>query len=195
MPEWKGIVAKSFSPDEFVTYCNGLKWPSWRPSFIVLHNTEIPSLAQVPNGFSGKHMKGFVAYYRDEKKWSAGPHLFVDDRKIWVFTPLTTSGVHSPSWNSVALGLEMLGSYEVESFNSGRGKQVRNNAVAAMATLSAVLSFSPSTMRLHREDPLTTHLCPGKAVSKAAVIQQVNDLLAARHPGEHAASEPLPLDD
>ena len=61
--------------------------PSWRSIFIVLHNTEIPSLAQVPNGFSGKHMKGFVAYYRDEKKWSAGPHLFVDDRKIWVFTP------------------------------------------------------------------------------------------------------------
>ena len=95
MPEWKGIVAKSFSPDELVTYCNGLKWPSWRPSFIVLHNTEIPSLAQVPNGFSETHMKGFVAYYRDEKKWSAGPHLFVDDRKIWVFHPLTTSGVHS----------------------------------------------------------------------------------------------------
>src|SRR5688572_4376760 len=72
MPEWKGIVARSFSPDEFETYCNGLTWLSWRPTFVVLHNTAIPSLAQVPNGFSDRHMQGFESYYRDDRKWSAG---------------------------------------------------------------------------------------------------------------------------
>jgi len=57
--------------------------------------------------------------------------------------------------------------------------------VAAMTTLSAVLGLDPDTIRLHKEDPLTTHVCPGKNVKKPAVIQAVKDLLVARHPGEH----------
>ncbi|HEX3555682.1 MAG TPA: peptidoglycan recognition family protein [Thermoanaerobaculia bacterium] len=186
MPGWKGIVGASFNPDEFDAYCHTLQWLAWRPSFIVLHNTGAPSLAQRPNGLSKKNIQSLEAFYRDEQKWSAGPHLFVDDKQIWVFTPLTVSGVHSPSWNQVALGVEMLGDYEKESFDSGRGLKVRKNAVAALATLSAVLGFDSQTLRLHREDPLTTHACPGKNVRKLEVIQEVQDLILARHPGEHA---------
>ena len=132
-----------------------------------------------------KHILGLEAFYRDEQKWSAGPHLFVDDKQIWVFTPLTVSGVHSPSWNMLALGVEMLGDYEKEAFDSGRGLKVRKNAVAALATLCAVLGFDSQTIRLHREDPLTTHACPGKNVRKLEVIQEVQDLILDRHPGEH----------
>jgi hypothetical protein len=103
---------------------------------------------------------------------------------------LTVSGTHSPSWNKSAFGLEMLGNYESEAFDSGRGLKVRKNAVAAMATLSAVLGIDPNTMRLHREDPETTHACPGKNVRKLQVIQEVRDLMAERHAGEHAMSPP-----
>ncbi|HEX4962659.1 MAG TPA: peptidoglycan recognition family protein [Thermoanaerobaculia bacterium] len=188
MPAWKGIVGSSFNPDEFDAYCHTLQWTAWRPSFIVLHNTGAPSLAQRPNGLTKKHIQGLEAYYRDDQKWSAGPHLFVDDKQVWVFTPLTVSGVHSPSWNQVALGVEMLGDYEKEAFDSGRGLKVRQNAVAALATLCAVLGFDvePKSIRLHREDPLTTHACPGKNVRKLEVIQSVQDLLLSRHSGEHA---------
>lgn len=186
MPGWKGIVGASFTADEFDAYCHTLQWLAWRPSFIVLHNTGVPSLAQRANGLTKKHIQSLEAFYRDEQKWSAGPHLFVDDRQIWVFTPLTVSGIHSPSWNKVALGVEMLGDYEKEAFDSGRGLKVRKNAVAALATLCAVLGFESQTLRLHREDPLTTHACPGKNVRKLEVIQEVQDLILTRHPGEHA---------
>jgi hypothetical protein len=186
MPAWKGIVGASFNPDDFDTYCHTLQWLAWRPSFIVLHNTGVPSLAQRPNGLTKKHIQGLEAFYRDEQKWSAGPHLFVDDKQIWVFTPLTVSGVHSPSWNQVSFGVEMLGDYEKEAFGSGRGLNVRKNAVAALATLSAVLGFDGQTLRLHREDPLTTHACPGKNVRKLEVIQELQDLILARHDGEHS---------
>jgi len=151
----------------------------------VLHNTAIPSLAQRPDGLTKKHITGLESFYRDEQKWFGGPHLFVDDKQIWVFTPLNMSGTHSPTWNKVALGIEMLGDFEKESFDSGRGLNVRNNVVAAMATLSAVLGLDPQTMRLHREDPATTHACPGKNVRKLEVIQQVQDLMISRHNGEH----------
>jgi N-acetylmuramoyl-L-alanine amidase len=185
MANWKGIVGESFSAKDFDAYCQTLQWTAWRPSFITLHNTASPTLAQRPNGLTLQHIKNLEAFYRDEQHWSAGPHLFVDDKQIWVFTPLTVSGVHSQSWNQTAFGLEMLGSYDTEAFDSGRGLKVRKNAVAAMATLSAILGFDPEGMKLHREDPRTTHACPGKKVKKLEVIQEVQDLMAARHAGEH----------
>src|SRR4051794_20959179 len=88
----------------------------------------------------------------------SGAAPFVDDKQIWVFTPLTVSGTHSPSWNKLALGMEMLGDYEKESFNSGRGLRVHQNAVAAIATLSAILGLDPTTMRLQlREEATDRH--------------------------------------
>ena len=188
---WKGVVGKSFTPEKFDDYCHTLKWTSWRPSFIVLHNTGVPSLKQRPNGLTQAHIASLEAYYRDTQKWSAGPHLFVDDRQIWVFTPLTTAGVHSPSWNSVALGLEMLGDFEHEAFDSDRGAKVRDNSVAAMASLSQVLGLDPHSMRLHREDPKTTHACPGKNVKKLDVIQRVLDQIHASTQ-EHSPADPHP---
>jgi hypothetical protein len=190
MAGWKGIVGNHYAADEFDRYCHELQWTAWRPSFIVLHNTASPSLAQRPNGLTKQHILNLEAFYRDTQHWKAGPHLFIDDRQIWVFTPLTVSGTHSPSWNKLALGIEMLGDYDRESFDSGRGLKVRRNAVAAMATLCAVLGIDSHTMKLHREDPLTTHACPGRNVRKLEVIQEVHDLIIARHAGEHPIVPP-----
>lgn len=184
MADWKGIVGTSFSAEEFDKYCHALRWSGWRPAFIALHNTAAPSLAQRPNGFTRQHIANLERYYR-QKGWKAGPHLFIDDKQIWVFTPLTVSGVHSPSWNKSALGFEMLGDYDRDDFESGRGLKVQKNAVAAVASSCAVLGLDPDTMRLHKEDPLTTHACPGRNVSKNRFIQAVKDLMAARHSGEH----------
>jgi N-acetylmuramoyl-L-alanine amidase. len=185
MANWKPIVGLSFNAAQFDNYCHSLQWVAWRPSFIVLHNTGTPNLDQRPNGFTQKHMENFVAFYRDQQGWSAGPHLFIDDKKIWVFTPLTMSGVHSPSWNKQALGIEMLGDYSKDSFKTNRGLAVRQNAVAAMSTLCAVLGFDPATIKLHKEDPGTTHDCPGKNVKKDEVIAEVQALIQSRHGGGH----------
>jgi hypothetical protein len=190
MPNWKGIVGISYSAEEFDSYCHALSWSTWRPSFIALHNTASPSLSQRPHGLTKQHILNLEHYYRDEKAWKAGPHLFVDDKQIWVFTPLTVSGRHSPSWNKLALGVEMLGDYDKDEFDSGRGLKVQKNAVAAIATLSAMLGLDPGTMRLHKEDPLTTHACPGKKVNKNKFIQAVQDLIAERHNGEHLDPAP-----
>ena len=181
---WKGIVGRSFSAHGFEDYCHTLHWSAWRPSFIVLHNTSVPSLAQRPQGLTHAHILALESYYRDTQKWRAGPHLFVDDRQIWAFTPLTTAGVHSPSWNAVAVGIEMLGEYETEAFDSGRGAAVRDNAVSAIATLCSVLGLPPSGLKLHKEDPKTTHkTCPGKHVDKNAVIAAVEH--AVQSQGDH----------
>ena len=40
------IVGRQFTPEGFETYVQGLRLASWRPEFIVLHNTASPSLAR-----------------------------------------------------------------------------------------------------------------------------------------------------
>jgi hypothetical protein len=68
------------------------------------------------------HIRGVEEYYRDDLQWSAGPHLCIDDvHEIRVLTPLMVPGVQAPSWNHAALRIEMLGNYDDEEFDSGRG--------------------------------------------------------------------------
>jgi hypothetical protein len=182
MPAWKGIVGQGFTAADFNTYLATLTLTNWRPQFVVLHNTFIPSLAQWHHASGQARMQGLQSYYRDQMQWSAGPHLFVADDLIWVFTPLTTSGIHAPSWNAISWGVEMVGDYSTEAF----GDALRGNAVSALAGLHQLASLDPHTLRFHKEDPKTTHKdCPGKNVVKADVIQAVVDLMAANHPGEH----------
>src|SRR5690242_8293606 len=149
MPTWKGIVGLGLTPSDFVKYVGSLHLLSWRPQFIVLHNTASPKLGEWHAIPGDQRMKNLEHYYRDERQWSAGPHLFVADDLIWVFTPLTTAGVHSPSWNSIAWGVEMVGDFDTEDFQDGPGKAVRQNTTSALATLHAFAGLNPDGLRLH----------------------------------------------
>ncbi len=182
---WKGIVGMHFTPSEFERYVGRLVFSRWRPQFVVVHNTGAPTLAQRPHGLTEQHIQNLVSYYRDTMKWSAGPHVFVDQNGMWVFTPLTTPGVHSPSWNAVTWGVETLGDYETEHY----ADPIRANLVACLASLHAAAGLDSHTLRFHREDPLTTHRdCPGRGIDKADLIAAVHGAIAARHPGEHLAA-------
>jgi hypothetical protein len=181
MPEWKGIVGKSFSPVDFAGYLNSISFDIWRPQFVVLHNTAVPKLADWHKATGMQRMKGLEHYYRDIQHWSAGPHLFVADDLIWVFTPLNTSGVHSPSWNAISWGVEMVGDYATEQLEPA----VHDNAVSALASMHALLGIDPTSLRLHKEDPLTTHNCPGKNVIKDDIIQDIVEELSRINPGDH----------
>jgi len=158
MPAWKGIIGKGFTTAQFADYVQSVHLNVWRPQFVVLHNTYIPRLADWHEVSGEQRMLNLQTCYRDTQHWSAGPHLFVADDLIWVFTPLDTPGVHSPSWNAISWGVEMVGDYSTEDFSP----VVQANAASALATLHALGGMDPSTLRLHKEDPKTTHKnCPG----------------------------------
>jgi len=180
---WKGIVGQGFSPDDFAAYVSQLSFTGWRPGFVVLHNTGVPTFAQWHNVSGTTRMQNLQTYYRDTQHWSGGPHLFVADDFIWVFTPLTVPGVHSPSWNSVSWGVELVGDYATETLSSA----LRVNAISALATLHGALGLNPQSLKLHREDPLTTHLCPGSSIIKSDFINDVTAELIDLFPGEHPA--------
>jgi hypothetical protein len=149
-----------------------------------LHNTAAPTLQQWMSGPTTPQQRilNLEAYYRDQMGWSAGPHLFIDNQLIWAFTPLTTSGVHSPSWNHVSWGIEMVGDYSQESFDQGPGAAVADNAVKALATLHTLMGLDPDTLKFHKEDPGTTHNCPGSNVNKPNIIARVRQRMGGDHP-------------
>lgn len=182
MPAWKGIVGKGFSASEFQGYVRSLKLRAWRPQFIVLHNTYIPRLGDWHKVSGEQRMQNLEHYYRDIQHWSAGPHLFVADDLIWVFTPLDTPGVHSPSWNANSWGVELVGDYSLEQLGPG----VQENATQGLAALCALAGLTPDGLRLHKDDPKTTHKnCPGTKVVKSDFIHLVTACLADMFPGEH----------
>jgi hypothetical protein len=187
MPTWKGIVGKGFTAAEFTDYVQTVRLTSWRPQFVVLHNTYIPRLADWHKVPGQQRMLSLQAYYRDTQHWSAGPHLFVADDLIWVFTSLDTPGVHSPSWNAISWGVELVGDYSTETL----GAAVRTNASSALASLHMLAGIDPETLKLHREDTKTTHKhCPGPNVIKSDMITLVSAALSERSPGDHTPGVP-----
>lgn len=177
---WKGIVGKPMTIEQFDQYVSGIfrtvgfshfKWAK----FCVVHNTQIPSFAQWHSVSGAARMKNLERYYRDTQGWSGGPHAFIADDFIWPFTPLWLPGVHAPSWNAVAWGIEIVGNYAKEPLRA----DVLTNTIGALSTLHRLAHFDPTTIRFHKEDPKTTHDgCPGPNVKKANIIRAVQQSLA-----------------
>lgn len=194
-------IKKAFTQSEFQVYVSGLVWPRWRPSMVVWHNTAAPDLEQWAKTSAEDRQKGLTPgttrinnlerYFRDERGWPGAPHLFIAPDYIWVFNPLTAPGVHSPSWNNLALGFELIGDYSREDADTGAGLRVKNNAIFATALLCEALGLNPDiAIKLHKEDPKTTHDCPGRhlAENKFKMVFTVKALMTG---GEHGPTQPI----
>src|ERR1039458_1103137 len=125
------IVDKGFSATDFAAYAAGIVLTDWKPHFVVLHNTGAPRLALWHSVSGAQRMINLDHYYSDEEGWAGGPHLFVADDLIWVFNPLVKRGTHSPSWNAVSWGVEVVGDYDVEVLTDA----VKGNMIAALTAL------------------------------------------------------------
>lgn len=183
---WTKIDGRILTIDEVRTEIAGTTWRDWRPSGGVLHNTASPSLGR-SQAFSIEHWRDmWEGFYRDTQHWSAGPHYFCfPGKKVLCFTPITSRGVHSPSWNGTKFGVEMVADFDKEDDDAGLGLEVKMAAVAVFAALYAKLGLDPAGIKLHKEDPRTTHACPGRDIDKAEFIQLVQEYMgdAGEHPG------------
>jgi hypothetical protein len=180
---WKGIVNRGFTLPEFRLYLQTLEFRNWKPSFMVLHNTAAPTLKQWNSYPEAQRILNLQSYYKD-LGWSSGPHAFIDNNTIWLFTPLTTPGTHTPSWNGTALGIELVGDYAREDADRGDGYDAKMLCVAFFGELHKKLGLNPETIRLHKEDPRTTHDCPGGDIRKEDFIRLVQEYMgeAGEHP-------------
>lgn len=194
-------IKKNFTQDGFQEYVDQLRWGSWRPSLIVWHNTWLPTLAMwqktaAEDEAAGRtpgitRINNLETWFGDIKGWYAGPHLFITPKFIWVFNRLTAPGVHSPSWNSRSIGIEMVADFDKEDDDSGAGLLVKNHTIFATAILCEALGIDPETsIKLHREDPRTTHKnCPGINIArdKGPMMEAVAALMTG---GDHEPETP-----
>lgn len=180
---WNNFDGKPYIKEEFKAHVDGLKLGSWC-KFITLHNTGSPNLHQwMTSGTSPQQrIKNLQHYYEVNERWHAGPHLFIDPDHIWGFTDLDVPGVHASCFNSKSIGIEMVGDYSVESFNTELGAEVRDNAVYALAVLHNKLGLEPSDyvygvhgLHFHLDCKRDQHACPGKHVNRDDIIDRVID--------------------
>jgi hypothetical protein len=169
---------------------------------VVLHNTGVPDMKRTAEIGASKYVKNAGNYYRyaqydktgkrTKGPWSGGPHYFVayaePEPLLFEGTPVTTPGVHSPSWNGFAIGIEMCADFAKDDPNSGPGLAVKDTACKLIAALLNKLGLpaNDDTLKLHKEDPGTDHDCPGKRIDKSDVVSRVRAYLADQAPaGEH----------
>ncbi len=132
-------VGLALTRAEFAAYVETYDFGTIPPSYIVFHHTAIPSTkaARFPSGavwddhedglneeqIKAKRLAQLAAirnFYIKQFGWSAGPHLFCDDKYIYLMTPMANIGIHAAEGNSThingrlaySIGIECVGYYE-----------------------------------------------------------------------------------
>lgn len=167
-------TGKVWTVSEFETYLGTLEKPAWCDS-ICFHHTGVPSLEQRPSGLTAQHLENIRYYYETTKKWSSAPHLFIDDDQCWGMCSLLNKGVHAKSFNSRSIGMEVLGNYNEEAPNTGRGADCWAIAFGVGRALLKWLDLEAdaTTVFFHRDDPKTDKQCPGSKVEKSWVLENL----------------------
>lgn len=162
-----------WSPKSLAEYLKTVEKPSWCTA-ICLHHTAAPSLAQRPKGLLIQHIKNIENFYK-QKGWRSGPHFFTDENEVFGMTPPNIKGVHAVSFNSNAIGIEVLGDYDFEFPDRGRGLECWQNTAKVVRVLLDWLGLKASTRTIlfHNEDPKTSKTCPGTKVKKQWVLNLI----------------------
>lgn len=134
------FVNMAMTIDDFTTYLKTYNFGTIPPDFVVFHHTVDPSTTWAPSAASKKvwnaNEQGLSSiqikakrlrqlgvlknYYQNTLGWSAGPHLFIDERYIYLMTPMSDIGIHAKWGNSFkrngklhySVGIEVVGNYE-----------------------------------------------------------------------------------
>lgn len=185
-------IGKVWSAQTFEQYLNKTNKPAWCNA-VCMHHTSAPSLAMRPKGLLQQHIYNMKDGYV-KKGWKSGPHLYIDEDQIYAMTPLSERGVHAVSFNSRAIGIEVLGDYDSEDPFSGRGLQCWQLAAKTTALLLNWLGakMNESTILFHRDDPKTSKTCPGTKIKKQWFFDLMKsdfcDCNAQKHAGEASES-------
>ena len=169
------IDGRVMTPAQFVEYVEGLEF-SPRPLRIFLHHTWKPTQEDWRGRDSIMAMKDYYEkqIWQDSdgqlhEGWTAGPHLFVADDGIWLFSDLRYDGVGVYGHNYRSRHVEMVGNYD-EQLPSGATLE---NTIAALGILHERLGLDIQQLNFHRD--FSTKSCPGRAVKKEWIIPQVAD--------------------
>ncbi len=210
---WPGFDGKPYNRQQLDTHIRATDFSKWRrrngaigkPLYIVMHNTSEPTI-ELWMGWSVEKRQQYIHnvqdYYQHKLGWNAGPHFFVPptpDPCAFGFSDLGTSGVHASCFNSDAIGIEHVGEFNKEAYDTGPGAIVRDNGIYLMALLHNRLGLQPEPyaygvkgLHFHVECARDNHDCPGSHVHKADVIARIKAEMARLSAGGVTATPPAP---
>jgi hypothetical protein len=190
---WPNFDGKPYTRAQLAAHINTCDFATWKhkdgsrgkPAFITLHNTSSPSI-QLWLSWSPDKRQQYILNmqpYYEKMGWRGGPHFFVppqDDICAFGFNDLMAAGTHASCFNNVSIGIEMVGEFDREAFDSGPGAQVADNAIYLMALLHNKIGITPSPymynqrgLHFHVECKADNHDCPGQFVHKPDVVARV----------------------
>lgn len=202
-------IGAALTPPEFRQYCLDYNFGSQPPSYWIWHHTWNPDASWAPvssnqgtwwdrneAGMTVEQKKqkrkpqldAIMRYYRDTKKWTVGPHLFVDELFVWLFTPMYYVGIHANEGNSYtkngatrySIGCEVVGAFDRVVWSPA----VRAVAGWACACVKARLGYANVYTSAGQDRPdihdlqLSGHRdytieksCPGAAITNAFFVE------------------------
>jgi len=170
--DWTVKNKRAMTFAEFSSYVDNLPALPQKLDSVWLHHTATPR--QVWTYSTVLNVK---AYYEglpwtDEHGqvhigWTEGPHLFVGDEGIWVFTPLTRDGVGVQGHNTNTRHVEMIGTYDSVKPNGALWENTKH----VLKKLLDHYGLGLEGLRFHRE--VSSKSCPGYAVTMDWVRSEI----------------------
>lgn len=192
---------------EFTNYLASYDFGAIKPDQVVLHNTANPDASWAALGTSdrtywdrdeaglsltairnkrNRQLDAIKSYYVG-LGWDAGPHLFIDDRWIWLFTPLDTVGIHAKEGNSYTalgklhytIGIEVIGWYGKVAWPFAIQTMVRSAVQSLqkrLGTFEIVYRQAPPHRPAAHQGSVAFHYdynkpaCPGAKITPAWAI-------------------------
>jgi hypothetical protein len=226
-------IGEALTADEFTAYVATYDAGPVPPDFVVLHHTARPSTRysvctdpthdaaycvkdsewdgseeglndeQIKQRRLGK-LRNIMTYYRDSLDWDRGPHLFIDDRYIYLFSPMAEIGIHAAAGNSYedgaglhySVGIEVIGYYEHVRWPPEIERLV-GHCVAVLkrrfSTFELVSRPRAGAVSSHRD--YNKPRCPGHAITDdyyVSVLQAGWERLQGQTGGEVVVASSVP---
>lgn len=184
------IIGRRLSLHEFQDYVTGFDFGPKLPNKLVVHHTWRPT----KEGWAGERsIQGLKTYY-EGKGWPAGPHLFVAEDGIWLFSSMRQDGIHAGSLNTLSVGIEVVGDYDLIQWEG----QTKYNTLGVIKVLSDKLGIQRNQIFFHRD--VSSKSCPGNAITKEWLFAQLDAFrilpriptLTPAMEGVHSVSAPIP---
>ena len=160
------IINRCLSVEDFRQYIKEYYFGSEPANKLVIHHTWKPTQAT----WGGqKSIDGMKRYY-EGKGWNAGPHLFIAEEGIWLFSPMRKDGIHTAGLNHRSIGIEVVGDYDNELWSGS----IKTNALNAIDILMKALNLTTKDIYFHRD--VSSKTCPGLAITKEWLFSQLYNL-------------------
>jgi len=157
------IVNKKLSLSQFKDYVSKKYFGTLPATKLVIHHTWKPTKAQWTGQGSVNGLKG----YYERKGWSAGPHLFIADDGIWLFTDMKKDGIHAGAGNHRSVGIEVVGNYDNKKWTG----KTYDNTIGAIKALMKRLKIKENNVKFHRD--YSSKSCPGWSITKDWLFKQL----------------------